>query len=228
MKPFTRCVSANVVAGLALFISLGGTSYAAIAITGANIRDNTVSGRDVKKGSLGVTEFAASARAKLRGPAGRAGAKGARGDRGAAGARGDPGSSGATGPAGTQGVPGPTFATRLLGGPQVNLNGADVTVLDTAYTQPFAGPVVMRGIAALDSNDASPRLTYCWIAFDGTTATNPVANTIVGANLESHGPAEGFVANAAAGAHNVKMICRSTGDVFFTSGSVNVIAGAAG
>jgi len=41
-----------VVALVALFVALGGSSYAAFTITGKNIKNGTITGKDVKKGSL--------------------------------------------------------------------------------------------------------------------------------------------------------------------------------
>ena len=43
---------ADVVATLALFVALGGTSYAALAITGKQVKNSSLTGRDVKNGSL--------------------------------------------------------------------------------------------------------------------------------------------------------------------------------
>jgi TRAP-type C4-dicarboxylate transport system permease large subunit len=37
---------ANMVASVALFAALGGSSYAAVAITGQQVRDGSLSGRD--------------------------------------------------------------------------------------------------------------------------------------------------------------------------------------
>lgn len=44
---------ANVVATLALFIALGGSSYAALTITGRDVANGSLTGRDVKPNSLG-------------------------------------------------------------------------------------------------------------------------------------------------------------------------------
>jgi hypothetical protein len=41
-----------VVAYLALFVALGGSSYAAIKVTGRDVKDNSLSGRDVRNNSL--------------------------------------------------------------------------------------------------------------------------------------------------------------------------------
>jgi hypothetical protein len=104
------------VAYLALFAALGGSAYAAVTVTGKNIKDGTVTGRDVKNRSLGSNELSASAVSSLagqRGPQGAPGVPGPKGDRGEPGARGpagpkgDPGPRGETGPAGPTGPQGP-------------------------------------------------------------------------------------------------------------------------
>jgi hypothetical protein len=76
------------VAYLALFAALGGSAYAAVTVTGKNIKDGTVTGRDVKNRSLGTSKLSAKAVSSLagqRGPAGPEGPAGAKGDRGPAG-----------------------------------------------------------------------------------------------------------------------------------------------
>jgi hypothetical protein len=44
---------ANVVATLALFIALGGSSYAALTITGRDVQNGSLTARDVKRNTLG-------------------------------------------------------------------------------------------------------------------------------------------------------------------------------
>jgi hypothetical protein len=44
---------ANVMATLAVFIALGGTSYATLQLTGRDIRDRSLSGRDLQRNSVG-------------------------------------------------------------------------------------------------------------------------------------------------------------------------------
>jgi hypothetical protein len=44
---------ANVVATLALFVALGGTSFAALQLTGRDIQDASLSGRDLHRNSIG-------------------------------------------------------------------------------------------------------------------------------------------------------------------------------
>ena len=85
------------VAYLALFAALGGSAYAAVTVTGKNIKDGTVTGRDVKSRSLGTDKLSAGAVSSLAGPSGPQGLPGPKGDKG------DPGPAGQAGPAGPAG-----------------------------------------------------------------------------------------------------------------------------
>jgi hypothetical protein len=106
---------ANVVSLIALFIALGGASYAAVnlpknsvgtkqlkanAVNSAKVKNHTLLRRDFKPGAL---------------PRGLTGATGATGQAGPAGATGPAGAMGATGPAGPIGETGPTGATGETG-----------------------------------------------------------------------------------------------------------------
>ena len=53
-RPFSY---ANVVASVALFVALGGSSYAAVQITGADIRNHSVTAAEIKPGSLLASDF---------------------------------------------------------------------------------------------------------------------------------------------------------------------------
>jgi hypothetical protein len=76
---------ANVVGTLALFIALGGSSYAALAITGRDVADRSLTGRDIKPKSVPVNRL----KGKL--PRGRRGPEGPAGLQGPAGPPGPPG-----------------------------------------------------------------------------------------------------------------------------------------
>lgn len=109
----SRLSYSNVVATLALFVALGGTSYAAVklpknSVGSTQLRANAVTGAKVKNRSLTVDDLSASAQAKLRGPVGPVGPAGAAGKDGAAGA------TGATGPAGASGKDGASGLSRAL------------------------------------------------------------------------------------------------------------------
>lgn len=101
-----RITSAHLLAGTALFISLGSTATAAMVVTGANIKNNTVTTRDIKDGSLVAKDFragvlAAGGSAGQRGADGATGPQGERGETGARGEQGTPGPQGPQGPTGT-------------------------------------------------------------------------------------------------------------------------------
>jgi hypothetical protein len=95
----SRLTYANVIATLALFIALGGTSYAVTALPKNSVgtqqlKKNAVTGVKVKNGSLSSADFAAGT--LLKGDTGASGATGA------TGATGPQGATGAAGPAGAQ------------------------------------------------------------------------------------------------------------------------------
>jgi len=97
-----RLTYANVVASLALFAALGGSSYAAIAVTGAQVRDGSLTGRDVRNSSLTGKDVRNQSLLAQDFKAGQlpAGPQGPKGDPGAPGAKGEKGEKGDTGPAG--------------------------------------------------------------------------------------------------------------------------------
>jgi hypothetical protein len=68
-------------AHVALFVAFTGTAAAAPLVTGAMVKDGTVTGRDVKRGSLGRSDLATGVRMP-RGPRGRPGDAGPPGPQG--------------------------------------------------------------------------------------------------------------------------------------------------
>jgi hypothetical protein len=95
-----RLSYANLTATLALFIALGGTTYAATslphnsvgaaqirsnAVGASEIRRNAVSGSEIRDGAIGTRDISASARSSLRGSRGLQGPAGPAGPTGAAG-----------------------------------------------------------------------------------------------------------------------------------------------
>jgi hypothetical protein len=93
-----RLSSAHVIALIALFVALGGTSIAAVvlkrgSVKGKHIANNAVTSGKVRNGSLRARDFPVS---EL--PKGDKGEKGDKGDKG------DPGEPGAPGPAGDANV----------------------------------------------------------------------------------------------------------------------------
>lgn len=137
---------ANLAATLALFIALGGTSYAAITITGQNVKDGSLGSKDVRNSSLLARDFkAGQLPTGAQGIQGPQGPTGPQGQPGPAGPPGDEGAPGAQGPPGISGYEIVTAGTvtdssspkfvavacptgkRVLGGGAVpNASGADI------------------------------------------------------------------------------------------------------
>jgi hypothetical protein len=61
-----RLTYANVMATLAVFIALGGSSYAALTITGRDVADRSLTYRDLKRDTLGGGRIKESALGKVR------------------------------------------------------------------------------------------------------------------------------------------------------------------
>ena len=121
---------ANVTACLALFVALGGASYAAIAlkknsVRSKHIKDGQVKSRDIGNGTILAKDLSSTL---LGGSNGSDGLQGPQGPRGPAGAN---GADGAQGPQGVQGETGPAgprgaaIVASVNGGPQVG-SGAQV------------------------------------------------------------------------------------------------------
>lgn len=92
-----RPTSSSVIATVALFLALGGSSYAAIQISGSSIRNGTVTGKDLKNGSVksadvGNGSLLAKDFRSGQLPAGEAGPAGPQGPQG------EPGPQGPAGP----------------------------------------------------------------------------------------------------------------------------------
>ncbi len=111
-----RFTYANVASSLALFLALGGVSWAAAtlpknsvgpkqikknAVTGSKVKNSSLTGSDIKNRSLTAADFKGSIQGAKgdTGPQGPAGAAGAAGATGAKGDKGDTGDTGATGSA---------------------------------------------------------------------------------------------------------------------------------
>jgi hypothetical protein len=101
-----RLTYSNVVATLALFIALGGSSYAALklpknSVGSAQLKANSITSTKIKAGSLRANDLSSAARSRLRGPRGPRGTQGPVGKTGATGRTGPRGSTGPRGPAGS-------------------------------------------------------------------------------------------------------------------------------
>ena len=157
-----RPSSAHVTAGIALFVALGGTSYAAYslpknsvgasqikasAVKSSEIAANAVTGAKVKDGSLTAKDFGTG---QL--PSGAQGPQGPKGDPGTKGDKGDPGAKGDKGDAGTSGY-------ELVNGADVNVaNGATSAFSATCPTgkKPVGGGYDVASSTGIELNRSGP------------------------------------------------------------------------
>jgi hypothetical protein len=102
---------ANVMATIAVFIALGGASYAAIkvpknSVGGSQIKDEAVTAAKIQEGAITPDKLSGLSKQMFTGPAGKQGPQGPQGPTGSAGPGGPQGPKGDTGAAG----PGVAFA----------------------------------------------------------------------------------------------------------------------
>ena len=145
---FLRFLRRNTIALLALFLALGGTTYAAST---ALIGKNTVASPQVVNGSLKTKDLSAAARRALKGNRGLPGLRGLTGAQGAKGATGAQGIQGIQGIAGTARA----YATVLPAGTLVAANTKNVT----GVTRASAGIYCLDLAAGIDATTTSPVAT---------------------------------------------------------------------
>lgn len=103
----SRLTYANVMASIAVFIALGGSSYAAVKVTGKDVRDASLTGKDLRNESVRSADVSGLTSRDFAAGQLPAGAPGAKGDAGPAGPRGPAGADGAKGDKGDRGDAGP-------------------------------------------------------------------------------------------------------------------------
>jgi hypothetical protein len=111
-----RFIRQNVIALLALFLALGGTSFAAASyINGKQIKPHSIPKNRLTNSAIAALHGARGTRGTpgdpgptgARGPTGTRGTAGSKGATGAKGTKGDQGPTGASGPSGPSGATGP-------------------------------------------------------------------------------------------------------------------------
>jgi hypothetical protein len=165
-----RPAPATVIALIALFVALGGTSYATFAVP-----KNSIASPQVINGSLQTVDLSQRTRAALKGSSGQQGPQGLQGV---------PGAQGFTGPQGVQGAPGAPGAT----GPQ----GATGPKGDTGSQGPKGDTGAPGGVLrTLPSGESE---SGAWATGDSTSgeylAINfpiPLASGLPAANLHFMG-----------------------------------------
>jgi hypothetical protein len=131
------------VAVIALIAAMGGTSYAALTITGKNVKDSSLTGVDVKNSSLTTSDVRNGSLQALDFEAGQV----PTGERGPQGPQGPHGPQGPQGPAGPQGLKGDTGAPGISGLQVVsNESASNSEAKGTAVTCPAGKQVVGTGV----------------------------------------------------------------------------------
>lgn len=184
MRLSRRLSYANVIATLALFFALAGTSIAGakVLITGAEVKNQSLTGADIKNGSLELKTLSKGARLGL------AGDRGPAGERGPQGSQGDAGPAGPQGPAGAQGAPGIGITTAIANGADAS-NYQDLTPL-ASQVLAAPGDYVIFATLTVHNTGASNEYLNCGFRLNGTingaagvdtTAGGTTSGTSVGA-----------------------------------------------
>jgi hypothetical protein len=167
-----RISPGSVLALIALFVALGGVSYAAVTINGKNIQNNSIPGKKLKNGAVTNNKVKANSLRANRLTAGaRASLRGARGPQGPAGPHGAQGPQGTQGPAGTA----LAYAQVSPGGMEPSLVAARTSGF-SAVTRPAGG---LYCLAPTDAVLAQ--------AFSGGSPTRPPVASVEYGNTANQG-----------------------------------------
>jgi hypothetical protein len=222
---------------LALFIALGGTSYAAVKLP-----RNSVGSAQLRKAAVTSAKLSQDVQGKLAkagrpGPAGAPGAKGetgAAGPTGDAGAQGPQGEQGATGLQGPKGDPGPTSAG--VGGINTGVTPGGLTSpvgTSTTVTLDRPGKVLVQlsGTFGVGCGGAACTRTV-GVTVAGQTVPGAFVTLSAGAggSASSASGGSGILTGVAAGTHTVSIMEKTTGSPPSTTngGDVRVVALAVG
>jgi hypothetical protein len=197
----TQHLRRNLVGYLALFVAVGGTSYAATSLPDGSVgtrqlKDGAVTAAKVRNHSLLARDFASGQ--LLVGPRGAAGAHGLPG---ATGAQGSPGATGAQGPKGDKGdtgVPGAAGKTVLNGpgapDPTVGsdgdfyINTSANTIYGPKSTGSWGGPTSLVGPSGTTNRSIHVGTAMIAAGANGTaTVTCPSGSTATGGGFSQTG-----------------------------------------
>jgi hypothetical protein len=169
-----RLTYANVMATIAVFMALGGSSYAAVALSAnsvkskhigkgqvkfADIAKNAVTSAKVADGSLLATDFQTGQLPPgSTGSPGPTGPPGPKGEAGPPGANGEAGPPGPQGEAGPQGLQGPSAAAAILhiegsfgGTVLVGNSGNTITTPDSCRTPPYTAGTGEKAVISMSA-----------------------------------------------------------------------------
>jgi hypothetical protein len=164
-----RLTYANAVASLALFVALGGSSYAAVSITGKQVRDGSLTGHDIHDGSLTTWDVRDHS---LRARDFKAGQL----PRGPEGSPGPQGPVGAQGPAGT-----PNGYTKAEADGRFVQGGGGVTFRQSLLdpNQATTNWMSVNGVAHLQVSCAPGSHGTVRLVNDGSAAVHAFANSVI-------------------------------------------------
>jgi hypothetical protein len=240
---------------LALFIALGGTSYAAAtlprnSVGTTQLRDRSVSERKLAKavqrklaavgkagpagatGATGATGAAGAAGAA--GPKGDAGAPGAKGETGEQGPQGIQGLQGLTGPMGDTGPAGPTAAA--VGGINVSVTPGGLSAFLSPATLTMAQPgkvlVIATGTFTLSCGLPNPCQRVIGVTVGGQVVPGATTtlNAAAGATDQQTITLTGILTGVPAGTQSVSFVQKTSGSTPGASndGDARVVAIALG
>ena len=208
--PF-RLSYANVAATLALFFALSGTAVAGakLLISGANVKNHSLTGVDIKNGSLGLRTLSLVARTRLKGTSGPAGATGQQGPQGSQGPAGQQGPAGPQGATGSQGATGVGVTTATASGTDVT-DYQNFTPL-ASYSITVSGDYVIFTTLTVHNTGANSEYLNCGYKVDGTI------NGAAGVDTTAGGTATGTSVGAfhAPSAGTVEFFCTGNGNTTY-------------
>jgi hypothetical protein len=228
----------NAVAYVALFVALGGTSWAAVqlprnsvgtgqlkrgAVASSDLRANAVTSQKVRDGSLTPADFARGA----LGSVGSSGAPGAHGLPGAPGPQGPAGATGAQGPTGPGGPTGPAGPTEGVASDNSGAGGTleEETAGARTVTTTRAGRLFISRYAGGLIGNCNVGQWRFWLTINGTRVRGTVSgfygDGVSLQNVTTTGITSGTIA---AGTHTVAYAfeCNTNGGIVDT---VSVIGG---
>jgi Collagen triple helix repeat (20 copies) len=154
---------ALVVAIIALFVAFSGTATAALVMTGKQIKDGTITSKDLRNGTLGTNKLSKRAVSSLKGQRGPAGPAGPQGP---TGQQGPQGPQGPAGPSGDTGEIGPSNGFSVNSNSYLEWTGATQGVATRALPP---GSYVISAHVRANNDDSAAQSVACRIDLGGTT-----------------------------------------------------------
>ena len=206
MRLLARMRYPHVISTLALFFALGGTAVAGanMLITGADVKDQSLTAADIKSGSLGLNSLSKHVRSQLENN--RAAAVATPGPEGP---KGDPGAAGPQGPVGQQGPAGQGVTTETATGADAP-NYQDLTPL-AGHQLTTPGDYVIFTTLTVTNTGANNEYLNCGYRFNGTI--NGAAGVDTTAGSTATGISTGVISVDSPG--TVEFLCTGNGNTTY-------------